>query len=48
VSVLAPRALAQILGKFYFFDLRENLRLILFDYAPKSPQAANAAFKGAC
>jgi len=38
----------QILGKFYFFELSENLRLILLDYAQKPRRHANAAFKGAC
>jgi len=44
-----PRyAFAQILGKFYFFKLRENLRRILLDYGQKRPCTANAAFKAAC
>jgi len=42
------RLLPQILGKLYSFNLRENLRLILLDYAPKSPRPANATFNGAC
>jgi hypothetical protein len=44
----ATRAFAQILGKFYFFDLLENLRLILFDYGQKAPYPANTAFNAAC
>lgn len=42
------RAFAQILGKFYFFDLRENLRRILFDYGQNRSDPANGAFKAAC
>jgi hypothetical protein len=42
------RAFAQILGKYYFFDLLENLRRILLDYAQKRSCTANAAFKAAC
>ena len=38
----------QILGKFYFFKLRENLRRILLDYGQKRSGTANAAFKAAC
>jgi hypothetical protein len=41
-------AFAQILGKFYFFNLRENLRLILFDYEEKRSCTTNGAFKSAC
>ena len=41
-------AFAQILGKFYFFKLRENLRRILLDYGQKRPCTANASFKAAC
>jgi len=41
----AGDALMQILAKFYFFDLRENLRRILFDYGQKCSCVANAAFK---
>jgi hypothetical protein len=41
-------AFAQILGKFYFLDLRENLPLIQFDYGQKRPHTANTAFKPAC
>jgi hypothetical protein len=40
--------IAQILGKFYFFNLRENLRHILFDYEEKRCCITNGAFKGAC
>jgi hypothetical protein len=39
---------AQILGKFYFFNLRENLRHILFDYEEKRSCTTNGAFKSAC
>jgi hypothetical protein len=39
---------AQILGKFYFLKLSENLRRILFDYEENRPGTANAPFKGAC
>jgi len=42
------RAFAQILGKLYFVQLRENLRRILFDYGQKRPRRANAAFNAAC
>ncbi len=41
-------AFAQILGKFYFFNLRENLRHILFDYEEKRSCTTNGAFKSAC
>jgi len=41
-------AFAQILGKLYFFKLRENLRRILLDYGQKRSSTANAAFKAAC
>jgi hypothetical protein len=44
----ASPAFVQILRKFYFFNLRENLPIILFDYAQKRPDTANAAFKAAC
>jgi hypothetical protein len=44
----ATRALAEILGKFYFLALRENLPRILLNYAPKCARPANAAFNGAC
>jgi hypothetical protein len=40
-------AFAQILGKFYFVDLRENFRRILVDYEPNCPRPANAAFSRA-
>jgi hypothetical protein len=39
---------AQILGKFYFFNLHENLRHILFDYEEKRSCTTNGAFKSAC
>jgi hypothetical protein len=39
---------AQILGKLYFFNLCENLRLILLDYEEKRPHTANGPFKSAC
>jgi hypothetical protein len=42
------RAFAQILGKLYFLQLRENLRRILLDYGQKRPRPANAAFNAAC
>jgi len=42
------RAFVQILGKFYFVDLIENLRRILFDYGQKRSCVANAAFNAAC
>jgi len=42
------RAFAQILGKLYFFNLRENLQRILFDYGQKRLGTANVAFKAAC
>jgi len=42
------RAFVQILGKFYFVELIENLRRILFDYGQKRSCIANAAFKAAC
>jgi hypothetical protein len=45
---VAPRVFAQILAKLYFFDLRENLRIILLDYAQKRPDTANVPFKAAC
>jgi len=44
----ASCAFAQILGKLYFLQLRENLRRILFDYGQKRPRRANAAFNAAC
>jgi hypothetical protein len=44
----ASRAFAQILGKLYFLQLRENLRRILLDYGQKRPCRANAAFNAAC
>jgi hypothetical protein len=42
------RAFAQILGKFHFFQLLENLQLIQFDYRQKLPEPANVAFNAAC
>jgi hypothetical protein len=44
----ASHAFAQILGKLYFLQLRENLRRILLDYGQKRPRRANAAFNAAC
>jgi hypothetical protein len=41
-------AFAQILGKLYFVQLRENLRRILLDYGQKRRHPANAAFNAAC
>jgi len=38
----------QILGKFYFFNLPENLQRILLDYGQKRSCTANAAFNAAC
>jgi hypothetical protein len=40
--------IVQILGKFYFVNLLENLWRILFDYGQKLRYPANAAFKAAC
>jgi len=40
--------LMQILGKLYFFDLRENSPIILFDYGQKRLGVTNEAFKAAC
>jgi len=42
------RAFIQILSKFYFFQLLENLRLILFDYGQNRAVGANATFNAAC
>jgi hypothetical protein len=39
---------AQILVKFYFLNLHENLRHILFDYEEKRSCTTNGAFKSAC
>jgi hypothetical protein len=47
VASASPR-IGQILGKFHFFKLRENLRRILFDYAEKRSGIANAPFNAAC
>ncbi|HEX3938666.1 MAG TPA: hypothetical protein VHX43_14265 [Xanthobacteraceae bacterium] len=44
----ACTAFVQFLAKSYFFQLRENLRRILFDYGQKLIDRANAAFKAAC
>jgi hypothetical protein len=44
----ASYAFVQILGKFYFFNLLENLRRILLDYGQKRSGTANATFKAAC
>jgi len=41
-------AFVQILCKFDFFKLGENLPRILFDYAEKRANTANATFKRAC
>jgi hypothetical protein len=41
-------AVVQILGKLYFFELIENLRRILLDYAQKRTGRANANFNAAC
>jgi hypothetical protein len=43
-----PGMFAQILGKFYFFNLSENLRHILLDYEEKRSCTTNGAFKCAC
>jgi hypothetical protein len=47
-QTVASWAFAQILGKLYFLQLRENLRRILVDYGQKRPCRANVAFKAAC
>jgi hypothetical protein len=47
VASALPR-IGQILGKFQFFNLRENLRRILFDYAEKRSGIANATFNAGC
>jgi hypothetical protein len=39
---------AQILGKLNYFNLCENLQLILFDYEEKRSCTTNGAFKSAC
>lgn len=41
-------AFIQILSKFYFFQLLENLRLILFDYGQNRAVGANVAFNATC
>ena len=43
-----PCAFIQILSKFYFFQLIENLRLILFDYGQNRAVGANVTFNAAC
>jgi hypothetical protein len=43
-----PGLVVQILGKLYFFELIENLRRILLDYAQKRTSRANATFNAAC
>jgi hypothetical protein len=50
IAVSAPRfgAFVQILGKLNFFKLGENLKRIIFDYAEKRANTANATFKRAC
>jgi len=48
LKTAASGAFAQILGKLYFLQLRENLRRILVDYGQKRPRRANAAFNAAC
>jgi hypothetical protein len=45
---MIARPFAQILGKFYFFNLRENLQHILLDYEEKRSCTTNGAFKSAC
>ena len=40
------RSFAQILGKFYFLDLSENLRRILFDYEAKMSRPRQHGFQG--
>jgi len=47
-QMAASAAFAQILGKLYFLQLRENLRRILFDYGQKRRRRANAAFNAPC
>jgi hypothetical protein len=48
LQTAASALFAQILGKLYFLQLRENLRRILFDYGQKHPRRANGAFNAAC
>jgi hypothetical protein len=50
IAPRAPRfrAFVQILGKLDFFKLGENLPRILFDYAEKRANTANATFKRPC
>jgi hypothetical protein len=51
-SQTKPDEFSQTLGKQIFreprFELSENLRLILLDYAQKRPDAANIAFNAPC
>jgi hypothetical protein len=44
----ASEMFAQFLGKLHFFNLRENLPLILLDYEEKRSHTANGPFKSAC
>jgi hypothetical protein len=44
----AGAAFAQILGKLNYFNLRENLQLILFDYEEKRSCTTNGAFNSTC
>jgi len=48
VRKMIAQVFAQILGKFYFFNLRENLQHILLDYEEKRSCTTNGAFKSAC
>jgi len=48
VNFLRRPGFAQILGKLDFFNLGENLQLILFDYVEKRASTANAPFNRAC
>ena len=48
MATRVSRALAQILAKFDFFDLRENLQRILLDYAQNVSHPANAPFNARC
>ncbi|HTH34789.1 MAG TPA: hypothetical protein VL976_10495 [Xanthobacteraceae bacterium] len=47
-QTVGSAAFAQILGKLYFVQLRENLRRILVDYGQKRPCRANVAFNAVC
>jgi len=44
----SARVFAQILGKLNYFNLCENLQLILFDYEENRSCTTNGAFKSAC